>query len=391
MRLGTMRFPRTGLAMMVVTLTLLLTACGGSGANSARAQSATLPSPTPKATLPPLNWRKLTVPIDLTHGGVSLSVSPVNGRDAWICGHGSAGHFLIWRTQDAGATWNQISSLLPVAPQPNVVGGCSVIPDQNLASSLAIWFQTNDPNTPGAEGGALDYYSSDGGLSWTRAPQNWWIDQVATSGDTTYALVNDLAHQSNVNLFASSDHFNTWSSVNPQVSETAQDPPVLWIAPNSGDALLSLSYMNQIYHSTNGGGQWTQLTAQSGQLPGSPQAIWRGQSAGWLICGGLPNGASTQILCSSDLGKTWTARPAAVGTSCSPVGLTGDGALYDVCLAANAYSSPEPYALTRLSLGASAWTPVGQAPDKYITVTQTGQVWCSAGDGSATYVLDALP
>jgi hypothetical protein len=228
-------------------------------------------------------------------------------------------------------------------------------------------------------------------MNWTHAPQNWWIDQVATSGDTTYALVNDLAHQSNVNLFASSDHFNTWRSVNPRAQEMSQNPPVLWIAPHSGDALLSLSYTNQIYHSTDGGGQWNQLTAQSGQLPDSPQAIWRGQSAGWLMCGEPPNGATTQTLCSSDMGKTWSARPAAMGTSCSSVGLTGDGSLYDVCLTADAYGSPEPYALMRLSLGASAWTTVGLAPDKYITMTQTGQVWCNTGDESATYVLDQLP
>jgi hypothetical protein len=32
--------------------------------------------------IPTLNWRKITTPIDLSHGGVSLAVSPVNGREA---------------------------------------------------------------------------------------------------------------------------------------------------------------------------------------------------------------------------------------------------------------------------------------------------------------------
>ncbi len=389
MRLGATRLSRAGLMMVGMALTLSLAACGGA-ASSPHTQTNAPKPPTPTAVLiPHLNWRQITTPIDLSHGGVSMEVSPVNGRNAWICGAGSHGQVPIYRSQDAGATWVQISTLALPASQP--FGGCSVIPDQNAANGVAVWFPMSDPNNPGPPTRAIEYYSADGGANWATLPQNWWINQVATSGGVTYALVNDLGHQSDVNVFASADHLTTWRSINPQAQETAQNPPVLWIAPSASDALLFVNSVNQLYHSTDGGSHWTLMTAQSGQSPTAQLAVWRGTSASWLICGGPPNPGATQTLCSSDLGKTWTARPAAVGTSCSPVALTSNGALYDVCLAANAYGSPDPYALMRLPLGASAWTAVGLAPDKYITVTQSGQVWCSAGDGSATYVLDQLP
>jgi hypothetical protein len=264
-----------------------------------------------------------------------------------------------------------------------------LIPDQNLATSVAIWLPTGNPSAPGPTSSALAYLSSDGGVSWTQTAQNWWINQIATSGDTTYALVDDFAHQGNVNLFASSDHFGAWRSVNPQAQELEQNPPLLWVAPTSTDALLSINTSSQLYHSTNGGGQWTLVTAQSGQSASAEQAVWRGQSGGWMLCGSPASGSSAQTLCSTDGGKTWTTRPATMGSACTLVGLTGDGSLYDVC--PGAYGAAQPYILMRLALNGSAWATVGTAPDKYITVTQSGQIWCNAGDGSATWVLDQLP
>jgi hypothetical protein len=389
MRLGTKRLARAGLTTVMVALTLILAACSGAASNSHPQASAPKSVTSTAVSIPHLNWRHITTPIDISHGGVSMEASPVNGRNAWICGAAKNGQVPIYRTQDAGATWVQISTLALAASQQ--FGGCSVIPDQNVANGVAVWIPLSDPNNPGPASRAVDYYSADGGANWTTLPQNWWINQVITSGGVTYALVNDLGYQSEVNVFASSDHLTTWRSINPQAQETPQNPPVLWIAPTTSDALLFVNSVNQLYHSTDGGSHWTLMTAQSSQSPMAQLAVWRGASAGWLICGGLPNPGATQTLCSADLGKTWTAQPAAVGTSRNSAGLAGDGALYDVCLAANAYGSPDPYTLMRLPLGASAWTAVGLAPDKYITVTQSGQVWCEDGSGINTYVLDQLP
>jgi predicted small secreted protein len=78
------RFPRAGVIAPLVALTLLLSACGAGAGSGSGAQNAAQKVATPTATvaIPTLNWRKITTPIDLSHGGVSLAVSPVNGREA---------------------------------------------------------------------------------------------------------------------------------------------------------------------------------------------------------------------------------------------------------------------------------------------------------------------
>ena len=166
MRLGEMRFARAGLTLVVVALTAILAACGGA-ASSPRTQANAPKALTPTvAPLPHLNWRQISTPIDLTHGGVSMEVSPVNGRNAWICGAGNNGQVPIYRTQDAGATWAQISTLALPSSQP--FGGCSVVPDQNAANGVAVWFPLSDSNNPGPPTRAIDYYSADGGRTGRR-------------------------------------------------------------------------------------------------------------------------------------------------------------------------------------------------------------------------------
>ncbi len=389
MRLGAMRLARPGLTIVVLALTLMLAACGGAASSPKALANATptaLATPT-AAPVPHLNWRTVTTPIDLSHGGVSMDSSPVNGRNAWICGADSNGRFPIYRTQDAGATWVQISTLAPAAPQP--FDGCSVSPDENAANGVAVWFPTSDPSQPGPASGAAAYYSADGGADWTALPQNWWIQQVATSAAVTYALVNDLAHDAGASeLYASSDNLATWHAINP-TSQTMQQNTQFWAATDSGEILFAPTGINPLYRSTDYGLHWTQALAQSGPAVSVGVAAWQGQSAGWLVCGN-PAADSTQTLCSKDLGKTWTAEPSAAGLSgsCFSSTLTATGSTYATCRAPQTASG---WALYRLTPGASLWRPIGDAPYRYVTMSQSGQVWCEDGNGVNTYVLDQLP
>jgi photosystem II stability/assembly factor-like uncharacterized protein len=219
-------------------------------------------------------------------------------------------------------------------------------------------------------------------------PQNWWINQVATSGDVTYALVIDLAHDAGASqLYASSDHLATWHAINP-TSQTMQQNTQFWAATDSGEMLFSLNYMNQLYHSTDNGLHWTQALAQSGPAVSVSLAAWQGQSAGLLICGSPLTGPS-QMLCSKDLGKTWVNAPSAGRSgSCVSSTLASTGAIYATCSAPQTASG---WAIYRLTPGASLWAPIGDAPYRFVTMTQSGQVWCEDGNGINTYVLDQRP
>lgn len=400
-----MRLLRAGLAIVVLALTLILAACDSATANNSHGQ--VIATVTPTVVIPHLDWRKVTTPVDLSHGGASMDVSPVNGRNAWICAPASAsgsGRFAIWRTQDAGAKWRQISALAPVAPQP--ISGCSVNADQNAATGVVVWFVTANPNSPGPSSeGALAYYSADGGADWTAMPQNWWIKQIATSGGVTYALVTDLAHDASGSaMYASSDNLQTWHAINP-TSQAMEQNTQFWAAKDSGEMLFSLNYANQIYHSTDYGLHWTQALTQANPSVSVQLATWRGQSAGWLVCGVPSNGPATQTLCSANLGKTWTARKNPLSASgcsmcatqgksgrCASSAIAADGALYALCGDHQSPNAPMTmWVLYRLPLDSSTWEPIGQAPDTYITMTQTGQVWCTDGSGVETYALDQLP
>jgi hypothetical protein len=220
-------------------------------------------------------------------------------------------------------------------------------------------------------------------------PQNWAINQVATSGDVTYALVTDLAHNAGASeLEASSDHLATWHAINP-TSQTMEQNTQFWAATDSGEMLFSLKYTNQLYHSTDKGLHWTQALAQSGSPVSVGLAVWRGQTAGWLICGNPLNGPSAQTLCSADLGKTWTSAPSAgLGGSCASSKIASTGVIYATCSTSQTASG---WALYRFTPGASTWTPVGEAPDQYVTMTKSGQVWCSDGSSVNLWALDQLP
>src|SRR5512146_1497028 len=92
-------------ALLAVSL-LLLTACGAPGAGSSVRQSGANPTATAKA-LASLPWTPVKLPTGFTADGGNLTISSVNGYDAWMCQSTSANTYVIWKTTDAGQSWRQ--------------------------------------------------------------------------------------------------------------------------------------------------------------------------------------------------------------------------------------------------------------------------------------------
>lgn len=402
MRVGKPRFLHAGL--MSLLLTLALAGCGG----GAHEQPNAL-----KTTAPILNWRKLAPPTNVDRRNSSISVSRVNGRNAWLCAPDSSGQFLVWRTQDAGMTWSQTGAFPSPAPASAMTQLCSMSADQNLDTGVAFDISWGSGNSPAPEApGAVSYYSADGGAHWTEAPKNQYIQQVATSGNITYAIVEDTANNYYVSVVASSSQLSDWRVIDPTILP-AQSNGLFWAATSSGALLWADPNSTSAFHSSDQGTTWTTALTQSSQQVSVNLAVWRGQSAGWLMCGFLQssagNGAdASQTLCSADMGKTWTVRKNLLDTwecahctsggassgvhPCVPNEIAPDGALYATCGndPQDTGAPPTPWVFSRLPLGASAWRTVGQAPCASVTTTQTGQAWCidpTHGD----YVLDQLP
>ncbi len=398
--------------MFAVTAMLALAGCGSFGPLSGAATKTASPraTVTPK---PALDWRAVTLPTPFVVRTTGIAISPVNGSEAWFCAPatGTSG-YQVWRTTNAGVTW-VTASYLTLAPA-HAIMGCSLAPNQSDANAVAINFNWGDANAPvNAPQGTQSYYSVDGGATWTTLPQDVWVEQVATSGATTYAEIADTSQRSQTSLITSADHLASWNSVSTPGQDTHPEFQ-FWAAPTPGELLWANMYGGGIY-STNYAvlaNTWKPITPPTnGDGLTVTLAVW--QSNSWLICGyveklGAPNSAVN--VCTHDRGATWTTFPPLKNTwecgHCGQGGVAGSGvnpcltsaisasgALYAICGndPQDSGDAPTPWTVSRVAPGGSAWTTLGQAPCRQLTTTQTGQAWCFDPVGHAAYVLDTLP
>lgn len=413
------------LAMMVV-----LAGCGSGAPQPASrggvtSQVAGGAKPTPAPILP---WRAVALPPAVSavvatparEGPITIgpAVSPVNGAFAWVCVPGASGSFQIWRTQDTARTWSLASTLSPGAQL--VAPFCTVSPDQGDANGLAVNVNWGGGNGPASSSGSVDYYSADGGVTWTQLPADRWLQQVFTVGATTYALSLDLTtSNSDASLIATNDHFATWQTIATPPEQLSPNDN-LWAASAPGELLWSQLNNNVTFSSSDGGATWAPLPTPSAQPFQVTLASWRGDSSGWLICGytNVPSASgppTTLYQCSRDLGKTWwdaggltdswtcdhCGAGAQSGTEpCLPDAIASDGSLLAMCGVdpsqdSSGASPPPGLTLSRLAPGAASWVTVGKTPCPYsadVTLAQTGQLWCVFPPAqSANYVLDRLP
>jgi hypothetical protein len=404
--------------MAALVCALALAGCGSLGPLPVATKTAS-----PRATTTPkpaLAWRTVALPTELTPSTTGIAISPVNGSDAWFCAPavGTKG-YEVWRTNDAGMTWMKASYLTPAMSQPFT--SCSLTADQSTANALAVNFTWGAANSP-VDGttGSYSYYSTDDGATWNSLGQNRWITQVATIGATTYAELLDTSQGSKRYLVVSADHLATWRGVNEPTQNTQQDFQ-FWAASTSGELLWADMNAGGAFFSDDGGASWQPVSPPvKGQSLQVTLALWRpGQATGqqandWLICGyaqAATAQASTQNLCTSDQGKTWTTSPTLNTTwecghcaqgggpstgvnPCLATAIASDGALYAVCgndPQDSGTPQPTSWALTRLAPGDGAWTTVGEAPCQSVTMTQTGQAWCVNPVSASVFTLAQLP
>jgi hypothetical protein len=111
--------------LVMVLLVLALSGCGA------------VPHATAPATataLAPLFWTPVRLPTGFTADGENLTVSPVNGYDAWMCQSTSANTYAVWKTTDAGQSWHQTGRFSYTAPLAGA--SCGLNADQTGTSAL---------------------------------------------------------------------------------------------------------------------------------------------------------------------------------------------------------------------------------------------------------------
>lgn len=389
-------------ALLLASLLVMLVGCGQSSVQQKQSHAISTP--------PALSWRFVMLPNGAPFaGGNGFAVSPVNGMDAWACMPGSGSHYAVWKTQDAAATWQQVSSVSPVTPL--AITGCDVVVDQRNQNALALIFSWG----AGADGtlGSVSFYSNDNAQHWRQLPTGFQPKEIATLGQTTYAMLAFAAKGSTTlsqsGFVVSHDNLSTWQQVNPASLTPHEAVSQFWVGASPADLLLSVSNStgtgsSLLFHSTDAGQNWTSLP--DARVWQSSLADWSEKSDGWFICT-MSVVATGFVECSIDLGQTWTMRPMLVNTGvcsscikgtqtpspetspCLPDALADDSSLLASCVDAYSQGEPSTFSLQRLQMGASQWTQLGLAPSA-VAVTSTGQVWCVTDAGTIA-VLGRLP
>lgn len=389
-----------------LALLVLLSACGTNpqraGSHSSANATAT---PVPH---PPLQWRQVSPPSGVDFASAGVTMSPVDGHDAWICAPGSNSGFQIWRTQDGGVTWQSESTLAPSAPLP--ITGCDLVANQTSANAIAAVFTWG----AGIDGTlrSRSYYSVDGGARWTQLTGDQALSSVATSGAMTYALLMDTStavQNQTIALVASQDQLVSWHAIQPPGLATHDGVEEFWMTPEGGQ-LLAQTANNELFSSNTGGASWAPILGPSGQAIQVSLAASPGPGSQWYICGTV---SATHLLeCSRDLGGSWSQLPLLFGTyhcnacgkggasvsgtaSCPPSTMTQAEMIMVSCGSQisdiNGLLQQSAYVLYGLPHGATDWMAIGTAPGPNVLVTQTGQIWCMTSSATQMFVLDRLP
>jgi hypothetical protein len=336
------------------------------------------------------------------NGDVGLAVSPLDGSMAWFCAPAAAGTFTVWTTHDAGATWQQISSLSPAGPAGS--WGCALTDAQSDPHTLAIMFSSGG----GASGDlrSIAYLSTDAGGHWTRIPGLVGISQLDRAGSKLYAVIMDTAVDPAVQqtqIVMSADGMQTWTALRPSTTVEKDTFFRFWLDKTRG-WLFAATYNGDWWQTIDGGATWTGLASIPASRPIQIDlGAWLPQQSQWDFCGW--SGGPSGVQCSTDLGARWPAGPG-FGTSttcaqcannvpppdannCYPSVLDANGALLAVCPIASSAPNATTFGVYRLPFGGSAWQRVALAPALLLTAPATGAVWYVGQGAVYTAVLPA--
>jgi NAD(P)-dependent dehydrogenase (short-subunit alcohol dehydrogenase family) len=215
---------------------------------------------------------------------------------------------------------------------------------------------------------------------------------VASYSGSIYAFGDAHIRGGVPGLWVSRDQLTTWQTL---ALPSGLDVSAFWLNPSTGAPLLAANRQGSenslLFSSVDGGARWTQLPA-----PSSPGITWVVQppisAAPWRICGATTSSydhlqpLGNTLTCSTDAGRSWTARPALNLTQNSPKGfqvyapvtilaLTSDDKLFEDHLFFNLTSA---YYATRAALPQ-------MVKQNYGRVIHIGSGYAKMGGGPLAY------
>lgn len=406
-----------GVYLVALALTLLYTAaCGvraGVPTASTRATATTTPAPH-------LAFRPVALPPGFDSHLGSVAVSPVDGKDAWVCLRSGNESFQIWATTDEGSTWHAAGLLHPTTPQPAY--RCSILPDQGNAQAAVFSVVWGSVQT--CDEAQISFYTRDGGQHWQQLPGWTFMRSVYSNSTTSYAQITIITPsagqpqpallqsvspprlsapgpcptpqqpvQVRSGFMVSSDGMQTWRELHPGGLTPTDPMSQFWHSPTNGEMFVA-TYTGVLLHSLDDGANWTHVNAPIMQIS---LGRWLASQQAWMFCG--EQGPPPATLCSTDTGTTWRQVPIMKFTVhiqcddwchkkggqdsqtslCPPFALGSDGSLVAACPldSASAASGQTMSYRYRFASGASAWAALGAVPAEACQVAANDIMWCT--------------
>jgi photosystem II stability/assembly factor-like uncharacterized protein len=183
-------------------------------------------------------------------GGLKDGLTPVNMQVAWVGGVTYApGVVYLYRTQNGGATWAQVSVPIPTGYE-----------QAQFETRGPTFVTTNTaflPVSVSSQNGVMlaVYVSHDAGQSWVQTPT-----MIPQGGQMDFVSAKDGFVWNGANFYVTHDAAQTWATVAPDVAFSADFAGMDFVSPSVGFVVTNDGSGNQgLYKTTDGGTTWNVL------------------------------------------------------------------------------------------------------------------------------------
>ncbi len=185
-------------------------------------------------------------------GGIKVMMVPLDMNTAWVGGVVySSGSTYLFRTDDGGKTWSQVTMMLPGKAQSSELTIEQVKFFSPTQGFLAIRLTSNSLET-------IFYITQDGGQTWNPAPAS-----LPNSGKLEIPSATEMIFYYNSQFYVTKDAANTFETITPNVAFGEFLTDMNFVNASTG-WVITTSPTNQrtLYKTTDGGLTWFPLIQQ---------------------------------------------------------------------------------------------------------------------------------
>jgi len=180
-------------------------------------------------------------------GGLKTGIAPRDMKTAWVGGVTySPGTLYLYRTDDGGSNWSQVTLELPAGAQNSEL---SIDADQiqfvtRRDGFLAVHMAGDSTQT-------AIYVTHDGGDTWTLTPT-----LIPNIGSADFLSPDEAVVYNGEQFYVTRDSAHTWSIIQPDILFGESFSGMDFANPSSGWVITVDQNHHSLYRTTDGGATW---------------------------------------------------------------------------------------------------------------------------------------